>query len=675
MPNPKCHPQNQPFFDRFSTLLASAEAEGKIRCARTYKRVLRSLKNYPLPVRSAHDAMLLEGVGKLCAAIFEEVLHDDFNVHLDQAATEQEDAWRSVVRQRIKKFMANKENAVLKSVAPARKPLKPSKSVRSAAASSRCDVSVQIQASSDAILKSSPDDDAPLSNLISAQRSALEACSSAVVPVAGAPSHVRPAKKVACSKGMHTKKGKHGKDLDPKRRHPEQSEEPVRRLSFAEAAGAVCRKKIPREFKRPKIDANSALVSESFRESVSFGTSASRAGSKLHAKELRQSMPMDQIVSLEQHVPLSSANLVPMEQAENKPMLCQQAAPSVSDEMQQQLVPLPSTPGSHKDLAVPLPCELGICNPGVQALIPLPSTEKSAVNISSSNAKLILFVDHRELDESRSAAARTLQEGLTEILGVHAFEAHPLPIGDMCWVWRGADGLDVFAGWVIERKTANDLGSSIVDGRYEEQKARLLRVSDVHGAMYLIETHEPLFGVVAETSADHKGKHKGAGRGFGERLLNRKLPMSTLSTAAVSTQLITGFHVVHTESAMQTVKFLAQMHEELQRMGPQGACMPYRNFVEQSRKTDPHRASEVFGRMLRAIPNCGPEATEALLSLAPNLHDFAQLLRTEGTAGILQRFKAKREGRSGRLPVTTALLETCLDLFTEVDVPLTPLTW
>lgn len=46
-------------------------------------------------------------------------------------------------------------------------------------------------------------------------------------------------------------------------------------------------------------------------------------------------------------------------------------------------------------------------------------------------------------------------------------ETRQLPLGDMLWVARREDNptSEVLLGYIVERKTASDLASSIVDGR------------------------------------------------------------------------------------------------------------------------------------------------------------------------------------------------------------------
>mmetsp|Transcript_70733 Transcript_70733/g.218758 ORF Transcript_70733/g.218758 Transcript_70733/m.218758 type:complete len:208 (-) Transcript_70733:8-631(-) len=205
-----------------------------------------------------------------------------------------------------------------------------------------------------------------------------------------------------------------------------------------------------------------------------------------------------------------------------------------------------------------------------------------------------------------------------------------------------------------------------MDGRYEEQKIRLLEAPGLDGVVYLVEGPGPLFGVGELTAAERGAA--AAGHGFGQRLLKRSLPTTALSTSAAHTQLISGFHVVHTTSTTHTVAFLVAMHKSLAELGPPGlgACsshegaVPYRDFAERTRKSCHARVFEAFGRMLRVVPHCGPEATEALVDEFQTPHQFAAALRDSSDTDLLLRLKARRGGRA---PVSVVALAACRELF------------
>ena len=58
-----------------------------------------------------------------------------------------------------------------------------------------------------------------------------------------------------------------------------------------------------------------------------------------------------------------------------------------------------------------------------------------------------------------------------------------LPLGDFMWDYEGQ-----ILDYVVERKKADDLVSSIHDGRYKEQKYRL-KNSGFSNVVYLLEGH------------------------------------------------------------------------------------------------------------------------------------------------------------------------------------------
>ena len=231
-------------------------------------------------------------------------------------------------------------------------------------------------------------------------------------------------------------------------------------------------------------------------------------------------------------------------------------------------------------------------------------------------------------------------------------------------MWRD-QGREFLAGWIVERKTFSDLSASVIDGRYDEQKQRLLEAPGLQGVVYLMEGAGPLFGVFETSDAD-KRSNLARQKGFGQRLLNRTLPCETLSTVAAHTQLISGFHVAHTASTTNTVALLVSMHEALQSRGPtispnaQPGCVMYHDFAEQTRKSCHARVFDVFGRMLRVIPHCGPEATEALINEFNTPSALAAALRDASDTELLLRLKARRGGRA---PVSASALAACRELF------------
>ncbi|CAE8633141.1 unnamed protein product [Polarella glacialis] len=317
------------------------------------------------------------------------------------------------------------------------------------------------------------------------------------------------------------------------------------------------------------------------------------------------------------------------------------------------LVPTQSEP--------PLPAATGRAAPAVPLA---PATRR----LLTGPGRLVLLLDHREVGAGREHSTRgALLADLASKLGAGAVEARALSLGDMLWVWREdlADAADaaeeLVAGWVIERKTFHDLSASIVDGRYDEQKSRLLEAPGLDGVIYLVEGPGPLFGVAEQSEG--AGASPRSQRGFGQRLVSPSLPASTLSTTASHTQFISGFHVVHSASTPHTVALLVALHGTLLAKGHGQSLVPYQEFAERTRKSCHSRVFEAFGRMLRMVPSCGPEATEALVDEFQTPHALATALRDSSDSELLHRLRARRGG-GGRVPVTAATLAACRALFT-----------
>lgn len=81
------------------------------------------------------------------------------------------------------------------------------------------------------------------------------------------------------------------------------------------------------------------------------------------------------------------------------------------------------------------------------------------------------------------------ERDLVERLAAPAEQIKALPVGDF---WLGVDvssGLPVAGGLVIERKSIRDLEASILDGRYRDQRQRLIAFCTETGAqpLYVLE--------------------------------------------------------------------------------------------------------------------------------------------------------------------------------------------
>ncbi|RUP50707.1 restriction endonuclease type II-like protein [Jimgerdemannia flammicorona] len=139
---------------------------------------------------------------------------------------------------------------------------------------------------------------------------------------------------------------------------------------------------------------------------------------------------------------------------------------------------------------------------------------------------IVLIVDMREIKgvNDRDYISKQLHE-----LGV-AVEICDLKLGDVLWVARRHnDGMELVLDYIIERKRMDDLVASIKDGRFAEQKARILNFGAAR-VVYIIK--------------DFASPN-----------------LQTITTAISTTQVVDRFFVKHTKSLDHTICYLAELHK------------------------------------------------------------------------------------------------------------------
>jgi crossover junction endonuclease MUS81 len=165
-------------------------------------------------------------------------------------------------------------------------------------------------------------------------------------------------------------------------------------------------------------------------------------------------------------------------------------------------------------------------------------------SLPAGSFEIVLLVDTREQSSGVEQALRKTAI-IAELLknGISA-EMRTLPVGDFVWVARRKqseggralhDSPELLMDFVIERKRADDLSSSIVDGRFKEQKHRLLKCG-VRKPTYLIE------GLVR---ADYS------------------VPYRNLLLAVTDSQIVDGFNIKTTLNHSETIAYLSLMTKKL----------------------------------------------------------------------------------------------------------------
>lgn len=202
-----------------------------------------------------------------------------------------------------------------------------------------------------------------------------------------------------------------------------------------------------------------------------------------------------------------------------------------------------------------------------------------------------------------------------------------LDVGDI--IFRN-DGDDTMC--IIERKTLNDLMSSIKDGRYTEQSFRLSNSNDIpnHNIFYLIEGN--INSIVNP--------------------IERKAILSAL----ISINLFKGFSVIRTQSLKETAHYLLAMGEKIDKEfvkkkiffynkdGVNTNALEYANVVKTAKKQN--ITKENIGiLMLSQIPGVSTTVAKKILEDYHSIHNFVDALQKQ--TNILDGLRL--EGSTGKM--------------------------
>lgn len=168
-----------------------------------------------------------------------------------------------------------------------------------------------------------------------------------------------------------------------------------------------------------------------------------------------------------------------------------------------------------------------------------------------------------------------------------------LPVGD---IWIGLSGEDVrTGGLVIERKTTADFEASILDGRYHEQRVRLLTYCQQQGA-------RPVY--IIEGSLDR---------------INGRFTENVLRQYLNRLQIRYGVCVIQTDCLASTIDLCQTLERQIEKdlsvfILEDGAQKSYTHSVSISKKANRDDPKIVASLMLQQCPGLSATAADALLA-------------------------------------------------------------
>ncbi|KAJ1021261.1 hypothetical protein NDA18_005502 [Ustilago nuda] len=242
-----------------------------------------------------------------------------------------------------------------------------------------------------------------------------------------------------------------------------------------------------------------------------------------------------------------------------------------------------------------------------------------------------LLVDNRERhrpgrrQEKEPIATLLLERGIDT-------ETRALQVGDAVWIARrkhrsGLEADEVVLDHIVERKRLDDLTSSILDGRWKEQKFRL-SCSGLSKVLYLIEDYDV---------EDEMGKFA-----------------PQIQTALSSSQVVDGFFVERTSGLIGSIDYLAAMdrivrkmyerrdlsvipsavisrssflqtRDELQKKLPSASILTsFEAFQALNSKSAGLTSKEVFGKMLLCIKGMSAEKVREMLTIYSSLRQLTE---------------------------------------------------
>lgn len=211
-----------------------------------------------------------------------------------------------------------------------------------------------------------------------------------------------------------------------------------------------------------------------------------------------------------------------------------------------------------------------------------------AQNNNTLSKNVVMLVDMRERGTNNEDFKMEIMNLSEDNISI---EERQLSLGDFLWIYKDEESkVEYVIDFIIERKTLNDLASSIVDGRYTEQKFRL-KNSNFTNIYYLFE------GTSLSLSAN--------------------ISKSAVNTAIYNTLNVHDINIVKTNSTSDTIDLLMEIDKNIKKnftflVDKNGEKITYDTFIKMNAKTRNANVESIFLRQLRTFDNCGSKSIEII---------------------------------------------------------------
>tara|TARA_B110000908_G_C10194078_1_gene421992 strand:- start:116 stop:880 length:765 start_codon:yes stop_codon:yes gene_type:complete len=155
---------------------------------------------------------------------------------------------------------------------------------------------------------------------------------------------------------------------------------------------------------------------------------------------------------------------------------------------------------------------------------------------------------------------------------------------------------------IIERKTIDDLANSIKDGRYREQKERLLTLFPKNKIIYLIE------GDITKPNKSIK---------------YNKVSKKTIYSSLINVYLRDNIAVHRTSNISESIEFIKEIGEKIEKQGTKfvnntdKSDSLFNNLKSQKKQID---QKLVYKLQLSAIPSISSKSADAIILKYPNFN-------------------------------------------------------